>query len=193
MSRSHFHGNCLHICFQMEMRDNGPWDVVQEQVFWIRIGLLLSAFHFSVRNCGLKNRLWLLMEGRWLCRALIGPIVDISKKGKESTTRPFLKNILYKAVCSVIIHSVLCFSCHQILQSCLAECIIEISQIDHIVHPDILEFHLSVVYLSICRHHRHGIFYVSLKPTSALMRNRYSFDFTVHNVFVSPHVISSCR
>lgn len=50
----------------MEMRDDCSRDVVLEQVFFIRIGVLLSAFHFSVCNCGLKNRLWFLMEGRWL-------------------------------------------------------------------------------------------------------------------------------
>lgn len=95
-----FHGNCFHICFQMEMRDNVPWDVVQEQVFWIRIGVLLSAFQFSVRSCGLKYRLWFLMEGRWPWHALIGPIVGISKKRKRehAHNQTFLKNIKLSAV-----------------------------------------------------------------------------------------------
>lgn len=66
-SRYHFQGNCLQVCFQMEMRDNCTWDVMQELVFCTRIRVLLSAFHFSVCNCGLNNGLWFLMEGGKLC------------------------------------------------------------------------------------------------------------------------------
>lgn len=52
-------------------------------VFCIRIRVLLSAFHFSVCNCGLNNGLWFLMEGKRLCMLWLGLLWTFWRRERE--------------------------------------------------------------------------------------------------------------
>lgn len=99
-------------CFQMEMRGDCSRDMVLEPVFFIRIGGLLSAFHFSLCNCALKNRLWFLMREDGSNWTYCGHFQEKKRGGACSQAGCILKPIHLKT--SALLSSTVCRVFHRI-------------------------------------------------------------------------------